>query len=106
MSPLEDEFGGEDVEIDYEVVDTLDSAEVEELERLLYGCRMVEYKKEKVYVDVRANEGFINFSGTSVANNVSISFAFDRRTHQVIGLNGVDMEWVRTFLCKYRIVED
>lgn len=106
MSPLEDEFRDDEVEMEGEVSMDLDSAEIEELERLLYGCRMVEFKKEKVFVDVRANENFISFRGTNAANAVSISFDFNKETHQVMNLTGVNMEWVRTFLYKYRIIED
>ncbi|MCX6735091.1 MAG: hypothetical protein NTZ25_04270 [Candidatus Peregrinibacteria bacterium] len=106
MSPLEDECGNDDVEMEGEVSMDLDLAEIEELERLIYGCRMVEFKKEKIFVDVRADKNFISFRGTNAANAVSISFDFNKETRRIMNLTGVDMEWVRTFLRKYRIIED
>lgn len=85
----------------------LTAMELEFLEGLMFVSTKVEDKKrDKFSVNVRRSGNSILFSASNLNETVEISFEYDLVAQKVLNLKGGEMQWVKDFLMKYRILED
>ena len=85
----------------------LTEMEIEFLETLIGVSTTVEDKKRTKYsVDVHRVGDSISFSSYTLQGAPSVSFRYDLVQHQIVNLQGIDVEGVKDFLMKYRILED
>lgn len=81
--------------------------ELDYLQRLFYVSAKVEdRKKEKFSVNVVRNGNFIFFVAENLKRSIKIAFTYDTANQRFVDLQGADIDWVKDFLKKYRVLED
>lgn len=81
--------------------------EIEFLETLIgVSTKVADKKGTKYSVDVRRVGDSISFSSYTLQGAPSVSFQYDLVQQQIVNLQGIDVEGVKDFLMKYRILED